>query len=663
MKKTLLLFSYLLICYISNSQVNIEYINNLCPEPDVLTVCVEDHPFAGKYKYETVHQFCSQSPITSVGESDMTVNARGHYFVRDFSFGAWNACFGDTIGTIGTVEMRATCSLIEGVVGTDRFGNIWSSDGFSFEDNSFSYNWFNTYGDFGRTTLTPIDGRVLNDPTTVLEDNYSILWSTGETSHSIETIETGDFSVTVTDPSGDFVVAEIRIEEDPSTLEEECGGQIIDISYFLDSNENGTQDNGEMMLFPGDEYVNLIPQENIHGIVNNQFDRFVVDPNTYSFEFVNENYRPTNLPSEFTITKNSGTSYFNIGINPISIIHSVDVALTATAIERCDNIIPYKLRIQNDGTTAYSGDVSLSFDPLIKFVSAEKTPSGQSETSLTWNVNITRPTDFVEIIIYFLLPSSDYVGDILCITPNVDVFNKAFNAHCFELRCSHDPNDKHGLPHRGGENKLAYDETIEYTIRFENLGNDTAFNIKITDEIEENFDLRSFQMLQSSHSISMHWIDRNNTLNVKFGDIQLPSIAQDSIANKGFFQFRIKPKEDLPELTKLKNKASIFFDSNAAIVTNTTSHQLVSNLTSTHIKNDDINFSIFPNPTSDLLNISIYEPNANTFKISVLDINGKRVVFDSQNTVINLDRFETGVYYLEVKNKSGNKSIQKFVKL
>jgi len=81
------------------------------------------------------------------------------------------------------------------------------------------------------------------------------------------------------------------------------------------------------------------------------------------------------------------------------------------------------------------------------------------------------------------------------------------------------------------------------------------------------------------------------------------------------------------------------------------------------IKEDDELFSIYPNPAKEYLyiNLPVSVPESG-MKIDVLDNTG-RSVFQSDKFVnsINLNKFNTGIYYLRITNKSGVWGINKFV--
>ena len=661
MKSSLLVLVLLPIFAIT--QIHVQHVDNDCPESDILRVCVENYPYAGLYAYETTVNWCGEEK-TVTGTANMIVNMRGQYYVPDFSFGAWAECFNDTEGTLGTVEMRAECSFIIGIFGTDRFGEIWSSDNFAFEGNSVSFNWFNTYGDFGLTTLTPIDGRILNDPTQIIEDEYDIIWSTGETEATIFTNNTGLFQVTITDPDGVSESTTINLPHNPPSIHEDCGGEILEVSYFLDENENGIQDDQEVSLNTGDYYISLSPSEKLRGFNGDKFERFVLEPGTHALSFVNKNFEATNLPNEINILEGSGVNSLVLGLKTIENVSSIDVNITTEAIERCNWIVPYTVRIQNDGTLPYNDELTLTIDPSIEIISSSVVPIKHVDNTITFLIDIEYPTQIEYITLYLKLPGSELLGEILCISTSVETLEKSYNDYCFELLCAHDPNDKHGTPFRGDINPVLFGESLEYTIRFENLGNDTAFNIKVRDYLEVNYDIRSFRMLHSSHPITRYWIDNDRVLNVEFDNIKLPSIEQDTTQNKGFFQFTIDPLPALPEGTTIKNKASIFFDQNDAIITNTTSHTLVSEIQTTSVNdNTNVEYKIWPNPARSNVQVDFFD---NTFvkEVTIYNTFGYPVYSNELiESHIDVSKLVAGIYYVSLTLKNESKIVKRLIKI
>ena len=73
------------------------------------------------------------------------------------------------------------------------------------------------------------------------------------------------------------------------------------------------------------------------------------------------------------------------------------------------------------------------------------------------------------------------------------------------------------------------------------------------------------------------------------------------------------------------------------------------------------NFSIYPNPANDVINIKINE-NTPIEKIMVFDVSGKKIMEENLNTTsINIQNFQSGMYFLQIES-NGKTSQTKFIK-
>lgn len=72
---------------------------------------------------------------------------------------------------------------------------------------------------------------------------------------------------------------------------------------------------------------------------------------------------------------------------------------------------------------------------------------------------------------------------------------------------------------------------------------------------------------------------------------------------------------------------------------------------------NEVTFSIYPNPTKDILQIAIDEPIKN---VSIFTLQG-RLVNQYKNSTINISNLQTGLYFIEIETENG-KGVQKFIK-
>jgi uncharacterized repeat protein (TIGR01451 family) len=169
----------------------------------------------------------------------------------------------------------------------------------------------------------------------------------------------------------------------------------------------------------------------------------------------------------------------------------------------------------------------------------------------------------------FSTDSNAIPGTPVCITaivtpsiPDHNLSNDTLTA-CFEVRDSHDPNLKEVYPTSLTQNA----DWLTYTIHFQNTGNDTAYLVVLKDTLSQYVDAASFQYLASSHHAVIQ-LD-HNAMTFTFPHINLVDSATNPPLSEGWIQYRVKANANLPNGTAINNTAYIYFDNNAAVVTNT----------------------------------------------------------------------------------------------
>jgi len=225
---------------------------------------------------------------------------------------------------------------------------------------------------------------------------------------------------------------------------------------------------------------------------------------------------------------------------------------------------------------------------------------------------------------------------------------------CAEVRSSYDPNDKQvipsgvGTPHYVDQNIM-----LDYKIRFQNTGNDTAFTVIIRDTLSTALNINGIQIGSSSHDYTFS-IEGNRVLVFTFNNIMLPDSNVNEVASHGFVKFKVPQVQDMPLGTVINNRASIYFDYNLPVLTNNTfltigdmKSILINAVIPTYKPVAKIN--VFPNPFSQSTTISITnyqgkEPIAfelfNALGVRVQSIISKETQFELQRK-----HLSTGVYF------------------
>ena len=204
------------------------------------------------------------------------------------------------------------------------------------------------------------------------------------------------------------------------------------------------------------------------------------------------------------------------------------------------------------------------------------------------------------------------------------------------------------------ENYTLFDQTLEYTIRFQNTGTDTAFNIQVTDQLDQNLDWSTFIPVGSSHSYTVS-INETGLVDFSFDNILLPDSSTNLVGSQGFVKYKINSKTGTLENTIIENTASIFFDFNPPIITNTTKNIMVSEFpfeVETENKETDLVFTFQPNPSNGTVNIDFELQEKQDWEIQLHNNLGELIQSHTgktsglKNKNLFFNGLPIGIYYL-----------------
>lgn len=230
---------------------------------------------------------------------------------------------------------------------------------------------------------------------------------------------------------------------------------------------------------------------------------------------------------------------------------------------------------------------------------------------------------------------------------------------CQESRASFDPNDKVAWPKGyGAEHFVEPQRQLEYSIRFQNTGNDTAFQVTLIDSLDTWLDLTSFRVTGASHPYTYSLI--GNALKVTFDRIGLPHQSVNDSGSQGYFSYSIKPLSSTPLKTKIFNTAEIIFDLNLPVFTNTTLHTVSKDFivvqTESPAGPEKHLMNIFPNPNTGYFQVSTEGLKQNA-TISITNALGKtcfRLPWTGSPMLIDLRRaLSPGLYFVKLENQKG----------
>lgn len=195
---------------------------------------------------------------------------------------------------------------------------------------------------------------------------------------------------------------------------------------------------------------------------------------------------------------------------------------------------------------------------------------------------------------------------------------------------AYDPNDKIGFPLGvGSQHEIFASDELEYTIRFQNTGNDTAFKVVLRDRIPQTLDLSTIVMGASSHPFSLD-IRNGGVVEWILDPIILPDSATNPEASQGFVRFSIRQNPNNQIGTRIENQVSIYFDYNPPIVTAPSWHTLrgpyqMLPTVSEQPKDGKGSILAFPNPFSESITFELKEIRGKSMRFELFDITGRMV--------------------------------------
>ncbi|WP_264520328.1 T9SS type A sorting domain-containing protein [Flavobacterium sp. N1994] len=458
----------------------------------------------------------------------------------------------------------------------------------------------------------------------------------------------------------------------------DCSG--MRFHAFLDANNNGTQDNGEVN-FPLGQFTSEVNSNgNIHNIVSPTGVYNIYDTNasnSYNVSYtIDPNYAPSyNLTtasySNLHVVVGGGMQTYNFPITVTQVYNDLAVNIIPINAPRPGFTYQNKIVYTNFGNqTVASGTITFTKDALVTIIG--NTQSGTTATANGFSYGFTNllPFETREMTVILQVPALPTValGNLLTNTASIapitgDVVPTNNTSSCSQIIIgSYDPNDKmesHG--ERILYSSFSNTDYLYYTIRFENTGTASAINVRVNDVLDSKLDETSIKMISASNPYIMDRI--GNNLTWRFDDIQLPPTVANTNTGKGYITFQVKPRAGYAVGTIIPNTASIYFDYNAPIITNTFNTEFVAQLGLNEFENGD--FVFYPNPVSDIVTVAL-KNNGSIANIAVYDMLGKLIVSQKPNSAattetVDLSSISKGIYLLEVTTDTNVKVVKKLL--
>ncbi len=372
----------------------------------------------------------------------------------------------------------------------------------------------------------------------------------------------------------------------------------------------------------------------------------------------------------------SGDTLTNINaiFNPLIDCPSLQVEIAPWITRPCEVPSYMAAAVCNAGPIPYNGGLfNLQLQPgaIIDQVSPDFDYTYDSTTGVfSTEVDTLVPFDCFYFYFNYENPCTVEAGDTICfstfldlsgIDPECALYSEGQTEVCVEVTGSYDPNDKRGLTRGETENNYVEPGTeLEYMIRFQNTGTDTAFTVRIEDVLSDQFDISTLRPILASHDYKMT-VDENRTLQFLFEDILLVDSFTNEPASHGFVKFAIQLDQDLAPSEEIFNQAAIFFDANDPIITNNFKYSI---FPIDYVLNIELKaLRIHPNPAQDRLVLTTDMKGEKSIIFTSID--GRKILlpqhFKGEEISIDVQTVQKGVYFIQIENEYGERSESKKV--
>lgn len=433
---------------------------------------------------------------------------------------------------------------------------------------------------------------------------------------------------------------------------------------FIDSMANCGYESDEFEI--SNEMVTLSPNNWISFTDSNgDYSFYILDTGNYQVNF--------NGPQLMQVTCTQGI--INIpSINDTAIvdlpIESLDCAsilneLDLLVVRPCSTSTIY-LSLENHGTN-HSGIIyaKVLLPTGLTFVSASLPHTTSGDTLMFMLPDGLFPSENAFISIASTASCNLVVGDTICAQSWVDFENTSCTNTLDGLGCttvvnSYDPNDKRfsHANHILNDGYFTLDtimqnDSLIYMIRFQNTGTAVANDVRVMDEFPYELDMSTFEMLAASHAYQLSIAGRNITWT--FENIMLPDSLSDPVNSIGFVKFGIRHTGNILPFSEINNHASIFFDFNPPVITDTAVCVLGLDHSSSINSSEENRFTVYPNPSAGQITIA---GNTNSGdKLLLFDVTGRMLrnyTLNEKSTTLDIGEVSAGVYTFTITDSKNN---------
>jgi uncharacterized repeat protein (TIGR01451 family) len=490
---------------------------------------------------------------------------------------------------------------------------------------------------------------------------YTFLWNNGATTEDIYSLAAGSYNVTITDNAGNCGTYYFNVGTTSSY------GYITGYAYS-DLNANCSYDAGDVGLagyyvFATNGTSTYYGYTGVNGyyMIWVPAGNYTITPASWSTANL-EGACINTYSTSITAGSTSANNNFSYVIPPV-----YDVCTYVWS----SGIVPgfngnYYVYLYNAGNMPATGVVYLVLPGLLNYVSSAPAASSISGDTIFWNYTNILPYSYGFFYVTFNTPPTAVLGTPVIAYANATVtngtdINPACNNYVYTriVSGSFDPNEKTVSPSGSGPTGdiPLSEEEFTYLVRFQNTGSGPAVNISITDTLSPLLDIMSFEMLDASDMYNVEFLP-GNVVKWSFDNIMLPDSTSDEAGSHGHVQFRIHKLNAPVAGQVIENKAYIYFDFNAPVITSTAinTYNLAAAVEEEMNKNGSV--GVYPNPFSDQTTFVIRSDKTNeTYSFEMTDMLGRNVRtaknISEKQFSISRNELQSGMYFYKITNENG----------
>ncbi len=421
--------------------------------------------------------------------------------------------------------------------------------------------------------------------------------------------------------------------------------------------------------------ISLMP-DNINAIsdVNGEYF-FGTVPGNHTITYLSGALLPLSAasPSSYVANVSSSTSGYDFGIKNSNGLYSDSISLGA-CWSGCVHPNNFYIHAYNISNLPYDGYVYMVLDTFNMTIVSSIPPTDSIIGNIAyWGFNQLGP--FNELLIKPRI-NTPIGGDTIQYSVGMVSFDNLGNPaltvtdnNVHVVNCSFDPNEKYVQPAGILPQHLTLkDQTLLYTVVFQNTGTDTAYTVFIRDTIDTHLDLNTLQVLNSSHAVNTEISPATRVVKFTFNNILLVDSNHNEPESHGFVRYTISPVAGVADSTVVYNWADIYFDFNLPVRTNTTFNTLVTALpvgVHEYVLSEGAKALVIPNPFRNEASLVFDNNEANLYQLKVFDVTGKLLQqYQTRSEAFRLQGYElnSGIYFYQLKNTQNGKMLSgKFV--